>query len=1159
MKLTTVLILVVCLQVSASSNAQVTISFTNAPIEKVLNAIADQTDYLLFYSDKVLKDASPVTINVKNQPVETVLQLVLKDQPLLYEVKDKNIFIIRKPANTQKSNTQLSEVKLSFFVEDTIDVRGRVVNDKNEPVAGATVVIKGTKIGTSTNNNGEFQLKNVSENTVLVISAVNIEKREIPVNGRTDLSNIAVKIAVDENEEVVVYNTGFEFIPKERATGSFVHIDNKLINRSISTNLLDRLSDITSGIYFGNAVNTNPLSDIKIRGESTISANKHPIVILDNFEYEGNINDINPNDVESVTVLRDAGSSSIWGAKAANGVIVITTKKGRYNQKLSSSISTNLMISEKPDLFAYPSITVNDFVAIETFLFEKGFYNSNINSNRHPPISPVVEILVKKQQGQLTEEQAFEQINQFKQYDVRNDYRKYLYRKAINQQYTFNLSGGSSFSKYFFSVGLDKNLSSVVGDQLSRFTITANNTYSLNPKLEITTGLIVSHVAKENNGLQPNDITNISPYSRLLDENGSRISIPRYRREYLDTAGSGLLLDWNYRPLDEIELSDNTNKYTSYRADIGIRYHISKQLNLNVNYRFGKSMSESRNLYSQKTYYARDYINQFTSIDQNTGNVTRPVPLGDILDLDNSTSLSHNVRTQLNYVKSWINKHELHAIAGASVQDVSESTTAIKYYGYNDENALHVRVDNVTSFRHFITGQTIRIDDGKRITGTADRAIYYFGNVSYTYDRRYTITASARKDASNLFGVKTNQKWKPLWSAGGSWEISNERFFAIQDINQLRLRTTFGYNGNLTKTVTAYLVAVMSGGVTNDYNAPFGRILYPPNPELRWEKVGVWNIGLDYGLFNNNITGSFEYFVKKGTDLIGYSPLPPSTGQTSFVGNVAGIKTNGLDFRLILRPIKSSLTWNLTFLLSYATDKITEYYLDGGGTLTNHDHMKGPYILGKPQSTVYSYRWAGLDPDNGDPLGYVNGEVSKDYSTILNSTDVTSIKYHGTRTPKCFGSILNTFQWKDFSFSFNIAYKLGYYFKRPSTSINFANLSSGLGHKDFELRWQKPGDEAITQVPSVIYPTNNNRDQFYANSEILVEKGDHIRLRDIQLSYEINNSSQRHIPFQSFRINFYMSGFSGILWRSNNKRLDPNSGVLDVNNCTYAFGMNINF
>jgi TonB-linked SusC/RagA family outer membrane protein len=1009
----------------------------------------------------------------------------------------------------------------------------------HQPLKGATVKIDGYRSIVQTNENGYFSIVPMESQGELIVSYVGFKTELVPfkATNRTPL-----KIILEPNtgtlDEVIV-STGFQTLPRERATGSFSVIDNNLFNRSVSTDVISRLNGISSGLIAGSKTATNDLG-ITIRGKSTIWANAQPLVVLDNFPYEGDLNNINPNDVETVTILKDAAAASIWGTRAGNGVIVITTKRGRYNQPVSVSFNSNVNIGQKPDLFYQRSISPADFITAEKFQFEKGRYNSYINDG-NSALTPAVEIMLKARSGTISQAQSDAQLNQLAQHDVRNDLRKYFYRESINQQYALSLSGGSDKQQYYVSGGWNNNLSNAIGNAYDRVSLNATNTYSLiNHKLEITTGLVYAKSTTDNNAVSPTFGNGaLYPYAVLADENGNALPIAKYRTGFPGAKANANLLDWTYKPLDELGYADNTVKLTDYQASLGIKYKIIPGLSAEVKYRYGNGNTDTRNHNSQQTYYTRNLINSYAQINTATGAVTRPIPLGDILALSNGSYTSQNLRGQINFDQSWKNKHQLTVIAGSEIGETNTGSNSYNLYGYDPNRETSLPVDFVGSYPNYITGSSSVIPSGLGLSSLTNRTLSFFGNGAYTYLGRYTLSASARSDGSNLFGVKTNQKWAPLWSIGTGWNISREPFYNSALLPSLKLRATYGYNGNIDKNITAFLTTRVAS--TNRYGAIYSNVLNPPNPDLTWERIGQMNLGLDFGFKDSRVTGSLEYYRKNGKDLIGDAILAPTSGYTTFRGNTAAIKGKGLDFTLNALLINGAFQWNAMALVSYAKSWITDYKVMPA---SNADYINGNVPkVGRDMSGIYVYKWAGLDPLTGDPQGYLNGVISKDYAKMVTGTNINDLEYRGPSTPPYFGSLMNSFSYKGLSLSFNMIYKLGYYFRRES--IDYSSLysgTSGTGHSDFALRWQKPGDEKITNVPSMIYPLNANRESFYLRSGTLIEKGDHIRLQDIQLAYSLSKRQFHRLPFQNVKLYAYASNL-GVIWRANDKGLDPDAGT----------------
>ncbi|MET1055516.1 MAG: SusC/RagA family TonB-linked outer membrane protein [Pedobacter sp.] len=1022
------------------------------------------------------------------------------------------------------------------FAQAGLHLRGTVLSHTDgQPLKGATVKTTEGLSGVLTDERGFFSLTTAAHQGMLVISYVGYTTIQVAYN---TASRGPFKISMQPNTGVldeVTVATGFQTLPKERATGSFSLVDSTSFNRSVSSDVISRLKGVSSALLFGNVTATNGLG-IAVRGKSTIWANSQPLVVLDNFPYEGDLNNINPNDVENVTVLKDAAAASIWGTRAGNGVIVITTKRGRYNQPVQVSFNSNVNTGRKPDLFYERKISAPDFISAEKFLFEKGKYNSAINDGISA-LTPAVEILLKARAGTITPAQSNAQLTELAKHDLRNDLLKYFYRQSVSQQYALSLRGGSDKQQYYVSGGYNKNLGQAVGNSYDRISMNASNTYSLlNHRLEISTGIIFAKSTTLNNAVSPIfGVGAIYPYATLADENGKALPIAKYRTGFPGSKANSNLLDWGYKPLDELGFADNSVNLVDYQVSLGGKYKIIGGLNAELKYRYGKGDTETNNHYSQETYYTRNLINSYTQINSATGVVTRPVPLGGILNVANGNYQSQNLRGQLNFNQNWKEKHQLNMLAGAEAGELNTLSNRYNLYGYDSLRETSLPVDFYNSYPNYITGASAVIPSGLGMGSLTNRTLSFFGNGAYTFLDRYTLSASARSDGSNLFGVKTNQKWAPLWSVGSGWALSKEDFYHSALLPYLKLRATFGYNGNIDKNVTAYLTTRIT--TTNRYGALYSSVLNPPNPDLTWERIGQMNFAADFGFKNNRVTGSIEYYRKNGKDLIGDALLAPTSGYASFRGNTASMKGKGLDLTLQAQALNGVFKWNTMGLFSYTKSWITDYQVM---PLSNPDYISGSVPkVGRDMSGIYVYKWAGLDGQTGDPQGYLNGVVSKDYASMVRGTNPLDLEYKGPSSPPVFGSLLNSFSYKGLVLSFNLIYKLGYRFRRES--MNYSSLfsgTSGTGHSDFSKRWQKAGDELITNVPSMVYPANANRDNFYLQSAALIEKGDHIRLQDVQLSYGLSKKQVPMLPFRNIQLYGYVSNL-GIIWRANHAGLDP--------------------
>jgi len=1028
-------------------------------------------------------------------------------------------------------------------------LRSRVVaSSDGTGIPGVSVRLTQKGSGTLTNADGFFEINANLMHDTLVISSIGFKVLIVPVSLNQPIPAILSMEEQANTLQEIIVSTGYAKISSERATGSFAHIGNELINRSVSTDIISRLEGISSGLQFYRSTVTphGTSSELRVRGLSTIHSSATPLIVVDNFPYEGDINTINPNDVADITILKDAAATSIWGVRAGNGVIVITTKQSKFNQKTAVSFQSNLTSADKPDLFYNPAFMNSlDLVDFQRLRFQQGGFQQN----NWTLLPPAVELQIAGQQGQITKEAMERQLQMLSTKDIREDMLRYLYQRSLNQQYALNISGGTNDLKYITSIGFDKNISGNVGFGSSRVTLNNQLNYRLGQKLEVFTAVYYALQKYQNNGLLPSSLTPreggaLQSYTTLTDENGSPAAIPyKYRQTYIDAAASAGLLNWQYKPLDELALADNTASNSEIRMNAGLRYNITPTLDLDLKYQFRNTEGGTRNYYAPETYYVRDLMNRFTQ-----PNGVSVIPNGGILSGSRSSGKSHYGRLQLNYNTSISDKHQLDALAGAEIrEDQASSGPGYLLYGYNDQTLTSAPYVN------YETSYPLRPRSSSRIPNTTgdlqyftDRFLSYFANAAYTFDRRYTLTLSSRWDASNIFGVATNQKGVPLWSVGALWNVKQELLSTIHAIDLLKFRATYGVNGNVNKQVST--LPSISNSIGTVTNFPSAQLLSTGNPALRWETVAVWNIAADFAFLKNRIRGSLEYYQKAGRDLIGYDYLDPTTGifQIGLGGvsnidsriNSANMLTKGMDLEISGTITTGKLQWSAVLLASWTKNRITQYSGTESPTIQSFfpvsNAARAPAREGKSADVLYALPWYGLNPATGTMQVFTNNELNENYAVYWSSLQPGRLQEMGVTVPQHFGSFRNTLIWNRLSLSINLVYKAGYNFRR--SSIHYSNLINyGNGHQDYQQRWQVPGDEQHTTVPALPMNANLTRENIYMNNESLIDNAAHIRCKDINLSYRFP-TPKKHIKNAS--VFLYVNNV-GILWRANKHGLDP--------------------
>lgn len=1194
MKITTFLLLIGCLHANADTYGQkVSLSERNISLERVISILKKQTDYDFLYGTDLKEDVRKVNIEAKNQELSVVLNRLFGDQSFTYTISDKTVVINSK----------------NYAVDQEQTIQGKVLDENRKPLGSASIQVDGTTIATTTNPDGMFKLENVPLNSTLRITYVGYDTRTIKTSNVKGFLEVIMLMSVNKLEEANVLSSGYFRLPKERATGSFEHVDNELFNRNVGPDVITRLKGLTVSTIFGTvdqpprlrlpSANTiagsrkvNALSQLQIRGISTLTMNtpfdagtpgRFPLIILDNFPYEGDINDINPNDVESVTVLKDAAAASIWGSRSSNGVIVITTKKGKLDQPMRISINSNVTIKERPDLFYGPFMSSADFIDIERFNFNRGLYDNDINQPE-VTLSPIVDLLDQQRSLSLSDVSGRAvieaQIDAYRGFDRRKDISKYLYRNALLQQYSANFSGGGRQFSYFFSGGYDHNTDSEVNTYYRRKNLRSSMTYKPIENLEISSDIFYAngiYHAPATFNRSHRILSNLSgePYLRLADEQGNPVEVhslfnlpfaaANYR--YRKSVGNGRLLDWSYYPLNDIQTNYGESNTQDILMNFGINYTIIPALRASINYQYSNSMDETTQFSSRESYMMRDFINSFAVYDENNVNIPAnfQVPVGDGIAKSDLSRHSNIIRGQFNFDKIFNSLHEINAIIGGERTEskIDGGPIINQLMGYNTDPMTFYPVPydkplSVLNGRSsFILTLPISLQ-----TSFIDRRSAVFMNASYNYDKRYILSFSARNDAANIYGIDASNRIKPNWSIGAAWNINKESFFKSDYVETLKLRATYGYLGNVNNTIAAYPTISYSGRPNDITGLNFAQVGNPPNPRLSPERTGIVNLGLDFSLRGNYLSGTLEWYQKRSTDLIAPTPIDNSTGFSQMMTNSANMKTNGFEANLqSVNLQKNNFKWTSNLLFSYTRNVVTKYLLTIGESALSYVNQNvsipaGAYREGKDPFTLYTFKFAGLDPQTGDALGYDQyGNITNNYADII-SVQYRDLEHHGSVIPLYYGAFRNTLQWKSISLSANILYKFKYKLVRAYSGSSglFSTLTDPM--PEYANRWQKPGDEEWTNIPSVKLSTDNGlMNFFYQRSSARVISGDHIRLEDIRLDYRIPKQGK---VIRNLQIYCNINNL-GIIWRKNKLGIDPESVDLPPPPKTITLGFNVGF
>ena len=1023
------------------------------------------------------------------------------------------------------------------------DIKGLVLDSNNEPLIGVTILLKGTTKGTVTDFDGKFSIQ-ASKGDILVVSYIGMRTQEIHVAG-SDHYQIIMDSDTELLEEVVV--TGYQTLSKERSTGSFA----KVSSEALETKRMDNLSSMLEGRVAGYV-------DGQIRGITTMNAVANPLVVIDGFPVENTsmdrtgrttegMPDLNPEDIETVTVLKDAAAVSIYGTRAANGVIVITTKKAKQGK---AEISFSSTFTVQPYSYYTGNMTnASDVVALERAwaaqnpkLLAGGAsaqgVAADIRDNGALP-SKGVDILLNMYSQSISMDEGNAMLDRLAAtgFQYYNQMDKYMKRNPFYQQYNLRVGKTTDRNSFNMSTSYWNNKYEDVNTDDQKLGINLNNTLNVTDWLQADLGIYLKYGEEDSQFFNPlNPGFSYLPYDALVAADGSYISAPsqnkKERRDLIEQYG---LRPEIITPMDELNRQLAKNKIFESRVFGKLKFDLASWLNYNVMFQYETSDSKLERLRERESYDVVSLLNNFTSEGYN-GKVVYNLPEGDILYSNDNTKRSYNFRQQLNFSKRFNDKHDLVWILGQEVRHSKIEYFETSLFGYDPE-LLTWPALNEKELAYFSGLLGTAQLDHNNITAKRElvnRFVSFYSNASYTFNDKYVLSGSIRWDRSNLWGTSSKYQNKPLWSVGGSWNIDHESFFNVPVIDMLKLRASYGIGGNIGRNTAPYLIAKyyassIAPGLT-------GMVLSPPNEDIRWEKTGTINVGFDFAAFNNRLSGSFDFYNKNSVDLLANINGSPTQGfgYAVLTTNNGEMMNRGFEFSLqgdLIR--KKNFNWSATLLYSLNKNKVKKIAVKA----PNYDSrltMPTSYpTIDKPLFGIYAYEWAGLNAQ-GDPQVYdAEGNITSE-----DVRDADAIKYQGTTVPVHSGSFTNVLQYKDFEFSAMILFSAGHKVRDPFTpTINMGDGRISSTHKDIMNRWQKPGDELHTDVPRLLFTNdtenyNSYRDNLYRYSDQFIYNASNIRINNLSLAYRLPKSICKKAFLSSAKLQFNVENVATIAFDS---------------------------
>lgn len=1085
---------------------------------------------------------------------------------------------------TAVSKTETQSQAVASSKQQAQVVTGKVTDESGEPIPGVTVSVKDTKEVVTTNLEGEFSISLPAGKDILVCKCIGMRTEEIqavpgkPLNIQLNCENTMLSEAV-----VTGYQT---FSRRESASAiSTAKLDDIYMAGAMSVDQM--LQGQLPGIAVMN-VSGEPSGTprIRIRGTSTINGNKAPVWVVDGVILEqdvpisaselnsddaeyliGNaISGISPQDIESITVLKDASATAIYGVKAANGVIVLTTKKGRIGRP-TISYHGEVVVTDRPSYRNYDRMNASERMLLSKETFESGLSYPSVgtmNLNRGDSYEGLINSLINRE---ITRQEFDDEALQMAKRNT--DWYDVLFRNAVTQNHNVNISGGTETAKYYFSVGYNDNKGSAKGSESRRFTSLGKVDVNYNKYLNFSLKIDYSTITNDGYNV-------VNPFTYAY--NAARTLTP------YNADGSYHMYQYsNNRLYNVLHELDNTGKSVTnndFNALLNLNINIFRGFKYQGVFSYHNSTSNSRDwkkAESNAVAVMRGYeYNQFDEND--TDYWESPLPYGGVLNQGFMHKTGYTVRNAVNYNNSFNGIHDVNVYGGFEIRGTKYKGTSVTGYGWTPEFGEQFNPIYTTSFtnQYAASGRLLPTN-----TNTMSRVASFFGTASYTFDNRYVLNGNIRSDGANKFGSNPKYRWQPTWSIAGKWELTNEMF--MRDIaemgNYIALRGSYGVQGNIHDDATPNLI-LQIGNRDPLSNLQTSTIYRLPNPDLRWEKTRSWNAALDFSVLNSRISGSFDVYRKHTTDLIMDKTVASSTGRARLFMNAGVMDNYGYEGNLSVGVIRSHLVdWNINVNFGHNTNKVKLANDDFYSTSEEISLMLNGNIPveGEKLGMMYSFDYAGLG-DDGYPL--FRGKDGKLYHD--GDPRMFELVKSGSINPDLTGGFDTqlTF-WKRLSLSVGFTFSIGGVKRLPAIYSNTGRAMNPMTNvsTDWSNRWRRPGDENVTDIP-ILYNSKdaekfssrglrmwNPEDPysleyctyFYDRSSVRVADADFLRLRLIGLTYRVPEKYLKKIGISSLMLRAQATNVH--VWASKKwKGLDPETPEANVPVLpAYSFGLNVSF
>lgn len=1076
---------------------------------------------------------------------------------------------------------------------DQKTVSGTILDENGEPMIGASVIIKGTNRGVLTDADGQFSILVHKPDEMIAVSFVGYKTIEIPLDKKTGYLRLTMEPAATMMNDVIV--TGYQNIKRESATGSYQLIKAEDMDKRYTGDITSNLEGKVPGLVFDPKSNSKDEDALTIRGQGTFTASKSPLVVVDGLPIEGGMSTVNPYDVETITVLKDAAAASIYGARASNGVIVITSKKAK-DQKFSIDFNADLQISEKMNYDNMNWASAAEIIELEKYNFNAMLAdnpstlddNGNmIDRGKAHSLSRVMRMLVENKRGNISDAEMNETLDRWSKNDYRKEFSDIYDRTHVSQQYNLALRINGDRLNSNIVVNWDQDNGGIKHYDNNTLSLKYLGDLKVAKWMDLSFSINVLNRRTTSHYLGSyGDRNSFLAYDTMYNEDGSlaRMEADIYPGEDVLKDPANELKDVTYNAAEEINNRYNESKYryTNVRTNVMALFRLPVTgWTAQAQFQYEDIVSRSRQMYNGDSQMMRSIYNRYTLKESTVewvdtddllnwdfgswdgdfdhlykdpvtvNKITHKIPDGDALSVSTYESQYYTFRAQTRYARTFLDRHDIDLIAGFEYRQTHTSSETGGYYGYDRQTRsnqnmfvdwpfLNKPTTGIMGTEYTPYGAPIGFETNEVL----HRYYSYYFTGNYVYDRRYSVSGSYRVDKADMFGTDPKFRGKPLWSIGGSWNAHNETFMHnLVWIDALKLRASYGLTGNIDNSVSSYLTGRMD---TNKFGVLEGTLRTPPNDQLRWEKTATWNAGIDFAFFNYRIAGSLDFYSKKGSDILTNAELDPTTGWASQKINSAKMTNSGVELQIDAQiiPVKSRKDFGISlgFNIGYNKNKVTDLrrYPTSASEFLNMTYHKG-----YPLNSLFSIDYAGLvkKEDGAIFVGWRDKQGNVQTTSTSSATfTMDDIIFSGSTTPKFSGSIIPEIKWNGFSLSAMMSFYGGHYMRTDNTAWGAyyagtagyrATFGSGAISRDMLRYFQ--GDE----VPANGYMETKNGTNISIGRlrNTAVEHADYLKLRNIVLTYNFDRVLCRKIGLNELRLRVQINNIA--TWARNGLGIDP--------------------